>query len=110
MRYLPALSESTLTLIFVLALRACTKAPRNAAPSGPVMVPEMLAASAMVVESANEARIASAIFAGDRMAFPHVCCRGGRYDPRAASCPRLPRAPPRVPRAGLTRPHAEEAP
>src|SRR5262249_3328391 len=73
--YLPALSERTLTVILVFALRACTKAPRNAAPSGPVTLPLMLAASAMAVERANEARVASAMFAAGRKAFPHVCCR-----------------------------------
>src|SRR5258706_9436386 len=45
-RYLPALSDSTLTVILVLRLRACTKAPRNGLPSGPVTVPVMVAASA----------------------------------------------------------------
>ena len=85
-RYLPVLSESTLTVILVLALRACTKAPRNAAPSGPLTVPVMLAASARHVESANEPRIASAMFAAGRMAFPHVCCRGASLSAHAASC------------------------
>src|SRR5262252_3360147 len=33
-------------MILVLALRACTKAPRNGAPSGPVTVPVTVAASA----------------------------------------------------------------
>src|SRR5450631_4510498 len=46
MAYLPWLSESTLTVILVLRLRACTKAPRNPLPSGPVTVPAMVAASA----------------------------------------------------------------
>src|SRR5262245_21598715 len=46
MVYLPSGCDSTLTVILVLALRACTKAPRNAALSGPVMVPEMVAADA----------------------------------------------------------------
>src|SRR6266849_4394632 len=45
-RYLPVLSDSTLTVILVLRLRACTKAPRNGLPSSPVTVPVMVAASA----------------------------------------------------------------
>src|SRR6516165_10163161 len=77
--YLPALSESTLTVIFVLALRAWTKAPRNAAPSGPVTEPLMLAASATVLERANEARVASARFAAGHVAFPDVCCAGASF-------------------------------
>src|SRR5260370_30087936 len=44
-RCLPVLSDSTLTVILVLRLRACTKAPRNGLPSGPVTVPVMVAAS-----------------------------------------------------------------
>src|SRR5262249_44489709 len=40
----------------VLALRACTKAPRNAAPSGPATEPEMVAASA---DDGTKARIPS---------------------------------------------------
>ena len=46
MAYLPWLSESTLTVIFVLRFFACTKAPRNALPSGPVTVPAIVAAFA----------------------------------------------------------------
>src|ERR1700688_1212956 len=46
MRYLPALSDNTLTVILVLRLRACTKAPRKALPSGPATVPVMVAACA----------------------------------------------------------------
>src|SRR6516165_283090 len=107
--YLPALSESTLTVIFVLALRAWTKAPRNAAPSGPVTEPLMLAASATVLERANEARVASASFAAGRMAFPHVCCGGASLRMRAPRVAvKITRALCRVPDTGLTRPHAEE--
>src|SRR5205085_10403111 len=59
--------DSTLTVILVLALRACTNAPRNPALSGPVTVPEMVAAGAAAV-----ARIVPAMPAAnhvnDRMA------------------------------------------
>src|SRR5882757_6931743 len=43
MRYRPLLSDKTMTVIFVFAFRACTKAARNGAPSGPVTVPVMVA-------------------------------------------------------------------
>src|SRR6266853_866613 len=44
MRYRPLLSDRTMTVIFVFAFRACTKAARNGAPSGPVTVPVTVAA------------------------------------------------------------------
>src|ERR1700682_4061227 len=55
MWYRPLLSDSTMTVIFVFAFRACTKAARNGAPSGPVTVPEIVAAYA------NEAEITIAL-------------------------------------------------
>src|ERR1700730_458110 len=46
MRYLPRLSDRTLPVIWVARCLACTKAPRDAWPSGPATVPLMVAASA----------------------------------------------------------------
>src|ERR1700680_3761278 len=55
MWYRPLLSDSTMTVIFVFAFRACTKAARNGAPSGPVTVP------VIVAPYANEAMIRMAL-------------------------------------------------
>jgi hypothetical protein len=81
---------STLTVILSLPWRACTNTARSGAPSGPVTVPDMLAASAgaetMTAATTNEtdnaamdatqpARTiarAAAVLANDRMAFPRV--------------------------------------
>src|SRR5262249_31945450 len=82
MRYLPALSESTLTMILVLALRACTKAPRTAAPSGPVTVPDTVAASAALIANAKGANTPRSSRAAERMAFPRVCRCGSKDSAR----------------------------
>src|SRR6266404_5700006 len=55
MRYRPLLSDNTMTVIFVFAFRACTKAAREGAPSGPATVP------AMVAPEANEAKRTTAL-------------------------------------------------
>src|SRR6516164_8363492 len=78
MRYLPALSESTLTMILVFALRACTKAPRTAAPSGAVTVPDTVAASAVLIGKAKGANTPRSSRAAERMAFPRACRCGSR--------------------------------
>src|SRR5262252_11142493 len=56
MRYLPCGSDSTLTVMWVFALRACTNAPRNGPLSGPVTVPLIVAAgAASLVERSKRA-------------------------------------------------------
>src|ERR1700722_1469086 len=47
MRYCPFLSERTMTVTRGLAFRACTKAARNGAPSGPVILPAIVPQNAM---------------------------------------------------------------
>jgi hypothetical protein len=46
------LSESTLVVILVLRFFAWTKAPRNGLPSGPLMTPVIVAASAAETHAA----------------------------------------------------------
>src|SRR5215467_14435848 len=57
-------------MILVLPLRACTNAPRNGAPSGPLTVPVMVAASA--VETTSARRLIIPREAERRMAFPRL--------------------------------------
>src|ERR1700716_2741500 len=98
MRKCPCGSDSTLTVILVLALRACTKAPRNGALSGPVTVPATVAACTSEPVATATARIPTGNQVNDRMALPpvrsrRVCakethdvagCQGGNASRRAA--------------------------
>src|SRR4051812_20352274 len=82
MRYFPSRSDSTLTTILLLALRAWTKAPRNAAPSGPATVPEMVAASATHGVMTTSPNIPRSSWAAARMACPRVSKLAARVAPR----------------------------
>src|ERR1700704_4125808 len=66
-----------MTVIFVFAVRACTKAARNGAPSGPVTVP------VMVAPQANEAKRTTALIKprvffslDDCIRTPRLLCDG----------------------------------
>src|SRR5215472_7902715 len=74
MRYLPCGSDSTLTVMRVFALRACTNAPRNGALSGPVTVPLIVAAGAasLVERSKRAATTPIDNHVNDRMASSPV--------------------------------------
>src|SRR5262245_52697678 len=68
-------------MLLVLALRACTKAPRNGAPSGPVTVPVTVAASAAEIVAtrspviARQASDLMAISSHSRFGSIDVCHR-----------------------------------